>query len=83
MPTGYVLKKYDDKNFREAKDMQPEYLFCNVKKINQPDQLWNGSWKWALYDISNPDFAYELLEQGVDLIETGDIVKLSNSEYFK
>ncbi len=83
LPTGYVLKKYNKEYFRQAEDMQPEYLFCNVKKINRPDQLWKGSWKWALYDISNPDFAYELLEQGVDLIETGDIVKLSNSEYFK
>ncbi len=83
LPTGYVLKKYNEKYFKEAKDIQPEYLFCNVKKINQPNQLWNGPWKWALYDISNPNFAYELLEQGVDLIETGDIVKLSNSEYFK
>jgi len=78
-----VLSKYDQVNKAIADDMQPEYLFCNVKKVNNPAALWEGPWKWALYDIMNPSFAYELLEQGVDLIETGDIVKLSNSEYFQ
>ena len=83
LPTGWVLSKYDAVNQAIANDMQPEYLFCNVKKVNNPSALWEGPWKWALYDIMNPAFAYELLEQGVDLIETGDIVKLNDSEYFQ
>ncbi len=81
--TGFVLKKYNKKYLQKAEGLQPDYLFCNVKKINNPSELWKGSWKWVLYDITNPTFAYELLEQGVDLIETGDIVRLSASEYFK
>jgi len=81
--SGWVLSKYDQVNQAIADAMQPNYLFCNVKKVNKPSKLWQGTWKWALYDIKNPTFAYELLEQGVDLIETGDIVKLNNSEYFK
>jgi glycerophosphoryl diester phosphodiesterase len=81
--TGYVLKKYNQ-NYRSiADELQPDYLFCNIKKINKPNALWDGPWKWVLYDVKNPVFAYELLEQGVDLIETGDIVRLSNSEYFE
>ncbi len=81
--TGYVLKKYNKKYYSTAKQLQPDYLFCNIKKIDRPNELWKGAWKWALYDIKNPAFAYELLEQGVDFIETGDIIKLSNSEYFQ
>lgn len=81
--SGWVLSKYDQVNHAIADQMQPNYLFCNVKKVNKPAELWKGSWDWALYDIKNPVFAYELLEQGVELIETGDIVKLSNSEYFQ
>jgi len=76
------VSKYDAVNQAIATQMQPEYLFCNVIKVNNPADLWEGSWKWVLYDIMNPAFAYELLEQGVDLIETGDIEKLSQSEYF-
>jgi len=81
--TGWVLSKYNHVNKAIVNNLQPDYLFCNVKKINYPSELWKGPWKWTLYDIKNPAFAYELLEQGVDLIETGDIVKLSDSEYFK
>ena len=82
-PTGLVLKKYNQKYLLKAKELQPDYLFCNIKKINNPSDLWDGLWKWVLYDITNPNFAYELLEQGVDLIETGDVKKLSTSEYFQ
>lgn len=82
-PTGLVLKKYNQKYLLKAKELQPDYLFCNIKKINNPSDLWDGLWRWVLYDITNPSFAYELLEQGVDLIETGDVKKLSTSEYFQ
>ena len=82
-PTGFVLEKYNKKYLLKAKELQPDYLFCNIKKINKPSDLWDGLWRWVLYDINNPSFAYELLEQGVDLIETGDIKKLSTSEYFQ
>jgi len=81
--SGWVLSKYDKVDQAIAIDIQPDYLFCNIKKVNQPSDLWQGPWKWVLYDIKNPTFAYELLEQGVDLIETGDIVKLNNSEFFQ
>ncbi|MFK7814755.1 MAG: glycerophosphodiester phosphodiesterase family protein [Gammaproteobacteria bacterium] len=81
-PVGWVLTDYDQEQLKIVNTMQPNYIFCNVKKINRPSELWKGSWKWVLYDIMNPSFAYELLEQGVDLIETGDIVKLNASEYF-
>lgn len=82
-PTGFVLKKYNKKYLLKAEQLQPDYLFCNIKKVNKPSELWSGPWRWALYDIKNPAFAYELLEQGVDLIETGDVMKLSKSEYFQ
>ena len=82
IPTGYVLKKYNKKYYSNAEKIKPDYLFCNIKKINEPAKLWKGPWKWVLYDIKNPSFAYELLKQGVDMIETGDIAKLSKSEYF-
>jgi len=82
-PTGFVLKKYNNKYLLKAKELQPDYLFCNIKKINKPSDLWDGLWRWVLYDITNPSFAYELLEQGVDMIETGDIKKFSTSEYFQ
>lgn len=83
-PIGWVLKEYNEKYYSKANEIQPEYLFCNVKKINNnPSELWHGPWKWALYDIKNPMRVNELLREGVSLIETGDIVKLSGSDLFK
>ncbi len=79
---GWVIKKYNDTYRKIAEKLEPSYIFCNVKKIIRPKNLWPGPWSWALYDIMNPSFAYELLEQGVSFIETGDIVKLSNAEEF-
>jgi len=81
--TGWVTNKYDQEHHSIANSLEPDYLFCNIKKVNDPSMLWEGPWKWVLYDITNPKFAYELLMQDVDLIETGDIVKLCNSEYFQ
>lgn len=81
--TGWALREYDQVHQDIANTMQPNYLFCNINKIKILPTLWQGSWEWVLYDIKNPTFAYELLELGVDLIETGDIVTLSSSEYFQ
>ena len=82
-PVGWVLKEYDKEYKSIAESMQPEYIYCNVKKIMHPSNLWKGPWRWALYDVKNPKKAKTLLEEGVDLIETGDIVKLTSSKYFQ
>ncbi len=83
-PVGLVVKKYDEEHYLKAIEIQPNYLFCNVKKINNKlFNLWHGTWKWALYDLKNPARAYELLQEGASLIETGDIVKLSSSDLFQ
>jgi len=81
--TGWALRKYDHAHHDIAINMQPNYLFCNVKKIYRASRLWEGSWQWVLYDVKNPNKAYDLLKQGVELIETGDIVTLSSSAHFQ
>ena len=82
-PTGWALRKYDETHRKIANTLKAEYLFCNIKKVKKPSKLWPGPWQWVLYDITNPKYAFELLKQGVDLIETGDIVSLNSSEYFQ
>ena len=80
---GWVLRKYNQSTVEQVVELNPDYIFCNVKKISKPAELLKGAWKWALYDVMNPAFACELLMQGVDLIETGDIVRLNSSEEFQ
>ena len=83
-PIGWVINAIDSKSLKIAKKIQPNYIFCNINKINMDTlTLWNGAWKLALYDIKDPKHAKKLLEQGISLIETGDIVKLSEAEPFR
>ena len=79
---GWVVTEFDQVHQQQAQLMKPDYLFCNVCKINDPSNLWQGSWQWALYDLRDPTYTSELLTQGVSLIETGDIVRLSRAKEF-
>lgn len=79
---GWVVTEFDQVHQQQAQLMKPDYLFCNVYKINDPSNLWQGSWQWALYDLRDPTYANALLTQGVSLIETGDIVRLSRAKEF-
>ena len=83
-PIGWVIKTLDSKSLKIAKIIQPNYIFCNINKINM-DTLkpWHGSWELALYDIKDPGQVKKLLEQGISFIETGDIVKISKAKYFR
>lgn len=83
-PIGWVIKTLDSKSLEMAKTIQPNYIFCNINKINMDTlKLWHGAWELALYDIKDPKHAKKLLEQGIPFIETGDIVKLSEAELFR
>ncbi len=68
---GYVLHEYNDASRQIAEQMQPEYLICNYKKIPDRDGvLWQGSWEWFLYEITDPGKACLWLERGASYIET-------------
>ncbi|MBL4700979.1 MAG: hypothetical protein JKX85_06960 [Phycisphaeraceae bacterium] len=80
---GWAVKEYNQAHQQQAQQLQPDYLFCNINKINQSSSLWPGPWLWVLYDVRDPVLASELLTQGIPLIETGDIVKLANAKQFQ
>lgn len=80
---GWAVKEYNHAHQQQAQQLKPDYLFCNINKIDQPSSLWPGPWQWALYDVRDSVLASELLMQGIPLIETGDIVKLANAKQFQ
>ena len=71
---GWVLNRYDPATLAIAQRLNPEYLFCNIKKL-PPDlqKLWSGPWKWALYEVTEPEDALEWAKRGADFIETMEI----------
>ena len=88
--TGLVLHKYNNDAHQQAKDMNPDLLICNYKKLPALDKmnhlpegsLWPGDWLWALYLIDNAELALAYGNAGVKFIETNNIGMLLQHRQF-
>jgi glycerophosphoryl diester phosphodiesterase len=68
---GWVLRRYDAETSRFAADFAPEFLICNYRKLPPGiEPLWQGPWRWILYEITNPTLARRLGWRGADFIES-------------
>ncbi|UCC75074.1 MAG: glycerophosphodiester phosphodiesterase [Gemmatimonadota bacterium] len=67
---GWVLSEWTLLVREAAERFQPEYLFCNYRMIPDEDALWPGPWRWALYEVVDPELALGLAARGAQLIET-------------
>lgn len=71
VPVGWAVRVWGEDARRQAEDMQPEYLFCNVEKLPAaPAPLWQGNWEWVIYEITEPAVAEQLAARGVRFIES-------------
>lgn len=71
---GWVIETWNADSRSSATNLTPDFLFCNYRKIPfATETLWRGPWKWALYEVTDPDQALELALNGADLIETMEI----------
>ncbi len=76
-PIGWVLPEWSDQNRQLARQLAPEYLFCNRKRLpGDMSTLWSGPWQWVVYTINAPDDIRYYLERGFDLVETNCINQL-------
>ncbi|MFT4925505.1 MAG: glycerophosphoryl diester phosphodiesterase [Phenylobacterium sp.] len=76
--TGWVIDTMDEASQGLANVLLPQYLITDVRKVDvESPQLWAAPqgyrWCWMLYDVMEPQVAKDLLDKGVDLIETGNI----------
>ena len=71
---GWILEKFDAATLETAKQLAPDFLVCNMEKVN--DALWKGSWQWMLYETSDVETAKNWLAKGADYIETNTIGEL-------
>lgn len=71
--TGWVLRSYDDLSHKIAKNLSPEYLIINHRKIPLNTDPWPGDWHWMVYDITDPELALHYASHNIPLIETRDI----------
>jgi len=73
---GWVLSEWNLLVREAAERFEPEYLFCNYRMIPDEDELWNGPWHWALYEVIDPELALGLAARGAGFIETMAIGEL-------
>lgn len=67
---GLVLREWSEGARRTLERLQPDFVFCNLKRIPKGALLWSGSWSWVVYEVVDPDLAQRLAARGARLIET-------------
>ncbi len=80
-PVGWVVKFYNNNSKKIAKILNPDYLFCNVKRlpinlgpsVNLTETLWEGEWHWAVYVVDNDKTQKALSAAGIHWIETNQL----------
>lgn len=74
---AWALERWDAEHLERAGQLEPDYLFCNYRKIPATTQtLPHGGWQWALYEIKDAELALELAGRGAAFIETMAIGEL-------
>ena len=77
METGWVVVSYDDVGEKISKELSPDYLFGdNAILPDDGSKLWEGYWKWVIYDVTSLEVASKLLLRGVKIIESKEVEKM-------
>lgn len=68
---GWVIPKWDSEHALIAKQLAPDFLFCNTKRLpNRLEKRWHGPWQWVVYTVNDAHAALKYAEEGILLIET-------------
>lgn len=76
MPVGVVVDNWEERNSQDILNLNAEYLFCNLESLpeDKPVKIENG--KLVVFETEDPKAAYNLLQRGVDLVETFSIKEM-------
>lgn len=79
LPVGWVIPAWSGDNRQRAAALQPDYLFCNRKRLPpETEPLWQGPWRWAVYTINTSAEVLACGNRGMELVETNVIRRLLN-----
>ncbi|MBT8115220.1 MAG: hypothetical protein KJP04_07555 [Arenicella sp.] len=74
MRTGWVIPRRSDRNRDIAKQLKPDFLFCDKAILPKSDQeIWQGSWQWAVYNLDDVASAVDMANRGIPFLETNQI----------
>lgn len=81
MRTGWVLPAWNDENHERLKELNPDFLFCDVQSLPSDDkEVWQGPWQWALYNLDDIPSAIAMANRGIKFLETNQIGTLMSHD---
>jgi len=75
-PTGWILRKYDEYHEKLARELNPDYLIIQHRRLPVNQEPWQGDWQWMVYDITDPELALHYASFNVPLVESRDICRM-------
>ena len=78
-PIGWELTEYDDHSRLKYEALRPQFLFCNHEKLPATARLWQGPWRWVIYEVANLPLALSLAKRGADYVATMAVRELSTA----
>jgi glycerophosphoryl diester phosphodiesterase len=78
-PIGWVLGEYDEHTRLKCEALQPQFLFCDHSKLPTAGRLWQGPWRWCIYEVAALPLALALAARGADYVETMAVRELSGA----
>jgi len=82
LPAGWVVPEWNDENREIAEVLNPQWLFCNQKRLPEKNRdVWHGDWTWAFYTINDSDSRNRLSERGFHYLETDRILDVLNGSF--
>jgi glycerophosphoryl diester phosphodiesterase len=69
-PIGWVLEDCSDHSRLKCEALQPQFLFCDHLKLPATGRLWQGPWRWVIYEVRTLPLALALAGRGADYVET-------------
>ncbi len=78
-PIGWVLEECDEHSRLKYEALQPQFLFCNHEILPPNGRLWQGPWRWVIYEITSLPLALILAGRGADYVETMAVREMSGA----
>jgi glycerophosphoryl diester phosphodiesterase len=70
LPIGWVFEGEPAVHLSALEELQPEFAFCDHRGLPAAGPLPDGSWTWAVYEVTDARLARALHERGVALVES-------------
>jgi glycerophosphoryl diester phosphodiesterase len=70
LPIGWVLPGVPGDHLATLEAMQPEFAFCDHRAIPGAGPLPQGTWAWAVYEVTDAGLARTLHAQGAAMVES-------------